>query len=196
MQGKQDNHSLSAPAYVNFPSSKAASVVSTQPNGTSNWQHILDQSKPYLLPGTGLNIGWVTADEEEGFIAVRGNLGPSPCPYIDCCCDMWGWIGWLLGYPEIKGCEGEPETCCCLLLPGLLLPETIAEPTPGKPVGLPTPAAPNWGDIIRARSAAILCLARSTCSHSFINKVSTSANCFSFSSNLFNCVEQKSSTKC
>ncbi|GMY06707.1 hypothetical protein FCV25MIE_01946, partial [Fagus crenata] len=60
-------------------------------------------------------------------------------------------------------------------------------PTPGRLMGEVTPADPNRADIMRACSAAILCLVLSTCSHSFIKNVSTSANCFSFSSNLFNC---------
>jgi hypothetical protein len=43
----------------------------------------------------------------------------------------------------------------------------------------------NRADITCIRPAEILCLALSTCSHSFKSKVSTSANCFSFNSNLF-----------
>ena len=127
-------------------------------------------------------------------MAARGKRGPNE--NIGCRGmkddDMCGCICWLLlPYPEMLGCEGGADMICCLLLPVLLL--TKAGATPGRFTGEVTPVAPpgpNRVDIMRARSATNLCLALSTCSHSFINNVSTSANCFSFSSNLFNCVNK------
>jgi hypothetical protein len=121
---------------------------------------------------------------EDCCIAAMGSLGPNPNICCRCINGMWGWTGWLLPYPGMLGCEGEAETICCLLL--LVLLFTIEGPTPGTLMGEVTPAGPHRADIKRARSAAILCLVLSTCSHSFIKNVSTSANCFSFSSNLFN----------
>lgn len=166
------------------------------------------QPKPELVPDTGLIIGWLRVGcelpellnmafgegvDEDGCMAARGRRGPNEnigCRGMN---DMCGCICWLLPYPEMLGCEGEADMICCLLLPVLLL--TKAGATPGRFIGEVTPVGPNRVDIMRARSAANLCLALSTCSHSFINKVSTSANCFSFSSNLFNCVNKHGQTK-
>lgn len=119
------------------------------------------------------------------WIADKGSLCPKP--NIDCrgMYDMWGWSGWLLLYPETLGCEAGGEIIFCLLF--VLLLFTMEGITPGKLAGGVTPAGPNWTPNILARSATNLCLVLSTCSHSFIKKVSTSANCFSFSSSLFNC---------
>jgi hypothetical protein len=83
------------------------------------------------------------------------------------------------------GCEEEEGITCCLLLPTLLL--TIEGATPAWFICEATPAGVIRVDSMRIRSAANLCLVFSTCSHSLIRKVSTSANCFSLSSNLFNC---------
>lgn len=158
----------------------------------------LVQPKPELVPDTGRSIGWFRVGcalpeelnmtfeaAEDCCIAAMGSLGPNPNICCRCINGMWGWTGWLLPYPGMLGCEGEAETICCLLL--LVLLFTIEGPTPGTLMGEVTPAGPHRADIKRARSAAILCLVLSTCSHSFIKNVSTSANCFSFSSNLFNC---------
>lgn len=124
--------------------------------------------------------------DEDGCMAAKGRRGPKEnigCRGMN---DMCGSICWLLPYPELLGCEGGVDMICCLLLPVLLL--TKAGAAPGRFIGAVTPVGAKRVDIIRARSATNLCLVLSTCSHSFINKVSTSANCFSFSSNLFNCV--------
>lgn len=83
------------------------------------------------------------------------------------------------------GCEDEADITCGRLLPMLLL--TMEGATTGRFICEGTPPGPNRVDTMRVRSVANLCLAFSTCSHSLISKVSTSANCFSFSSNLFNC---------
>lgn len=123
--------------------------------------------------------------DEDDCMDVKGILGPNPNIDWRGTNGMWGWIGWLLLYPDTLGCEAEGDIICCLPVPVLLL--DMEEPRPAKPIGAVTPAGPNRADIRRARSPAILCLVFSTCSHSFIRKVSTSANCFNFSSNLFNC---------
>ncbi|GKD59195.1 hypothetical protein Tco_1296704 [Tanacetum coccineum] len=83
----------------------------------------------------------------------------------------------------MNGCCADEPVTCSRLGPRLL---TIEGPTPGRPVGL----VPNWGLRRRPRSAVTLCLPLSSCSPSFINRLSTSANCFSFNSNLFNCRKQ------
>lgn len=122
--------------------------------------------------------------EVDACMAVRGNLGPVGNIGWRGMNGIWGCTAWLLPYPEVLGCEGEADITCCLLLPMLLL--TMGEATPGRVVCDVTPAGPNRADTMRALSEANLCLAFSTCSHSFMSNVSTSANCFSFSSNLFN----------
>jgi hypothetical protein len=66
------------------------------------------------------------------------------------------------------GCEGEAEIICGLLLPLL----DIEGPTPDAFIAGMVPAVPKRADITRVRSAANLCFALSTCSHSFINNVS------------------------
>ena len=164
------------------------------------------QPKPELAPDAFFSIDWLRAGwafaaalnitlgvaDEDGCKAESGSRGPSP--YIGCRAMNWGCICWLLPYPEMNGCEGEPVIIGCLLLAVLL---TMEGPTPGRFIDEVAPAGPIWVDIMRVRSVAILCLALSTCSHSFINSVSTSANCLSLSSNLFNCIngKQKSQQK-
>lgn len=138
------------------------------------------------FPAAALNItlGWV---DEDGCIADNGSLGPNGniiCPWLRCMNEIWGWTCWVLPYPEMLGCEDEGGITCGLLLPMLLL--TIEEAIPAGFICEVDPAAPTRLDRMRFRSAVNLCLAFSTCSHSLIRKVSTSANCFSFSSNLFN----------
>lgn len=159
------------------------------------------QPRPELAPDTFFNIGWLTeegwafatalnrtlgATDVDGCKAERGRRGPSP--YICCRAINWGCICWLLPKPDINGCEGEPVMIGCLLFRELF---TMEGPTPGGFIDELTPTGPIWADTVRVRSLAILCLAFSTCSHSFINRVSTSANCFSLSSSLFNCIKQR-----
>ena len=134
---------------------------------------------------------------------------------FDACGDVWVWMAesgrrgpnesicgrWCRN--SIWGIWGCPCPCPCMLLAyvaGML----VCGMEPGTPTGLglmpagfdgmallppgrPLPVGPNRADLILTRSAEILCLTLSTCSHSFKSKVSTSANCFSFNSNLFNC---------
>ena len=116
-------------------------------------------------------------------IIDRGNLCPNPNIEGRGAKDICGWTGWLLPYPETLGCEEEAEIICCLLLPLL----AIEGPTPDAFIVGVAPTVPRRADIMRDRSAAHLCFVLSSCSHSFINNVSISANCFSFNSNLFSC---------
>lgn len=144
-----------------------------------NLHPVFFQPKPELVPGTGLSIGWFSVGrpvpealnmafgaDEEACMDATGILGPNPS--IDCCGmkGMCEWTGWLLLYPDMLGWEAEDGIICCLLLPVLLL--AMEGPTPAKLMGEATPPGPNRVDIRRERSAAILCLVFSTCSHSFI----------------------------
>ena len=122
--------------------------------------------------------------DEDDCMAERGSRGPIPnidCRGMNC---MWGCTGWLLLIPDMLGCEGGADIICSLLLPVLLF--TAEGLRPGTVTGL-TPGAPIRAATKRVLSAKLLCLAFSIWSHSFIKTVSTSANCFNFSSNLFSC---------
>lgn len=158
------------------------------------------QPRPELAPDIFFTIGWLRegwefatalnrtlgAADVDGCKAERGRRGPSP--YICCRAMNWGCICWLLPKPDRNGCEGEPVMIGCLLFRVLF---TMEGPTPGGFIDEVTTGGTIWDDTARFRSLAILCLAFSTCSHSFINRVSTSANCFSLSSSLFNCMKQR-----
>jgi len=123
--------------------------------------------------------GWV-------WIAESGRRGPNESICGRWCMNgIWGIWGWpcpcmLLAYAAgmlVWGMEPGTPTGLGLMLAGL---DGMVLLLPGIPV------EPNRADLIRARSAEIRCLTLSTCSHSFKSKVSTSANCFNFNSNLFN----------
>lgn len=74
-------------------------------------------------------------------MAVRGILGPIGNIGWRCMNGIWGYIGWLLAYPELLGVEGEADITCCLLLPLLLL--TIGEEITGTLICEATPVVPN-----------------------------------------------------
>lgn len=126
---------------------------------------------------------WDEADEE-GWMAESGKRGPNPNIGWRCIIGMFGCIAGLLAYgAEMLGWPTDVGIVGCLMF--ALTPADCANPADA--AGRLVPACPNRFDIIRTRSAENLCRVLSTCSHSFKSKVSTSANCFSFSSNLFNC---------
>lgn len=166
-----------------------------------------------LLPGIDLNKGWwlfgarelespelsITLDgwgDEEGWIAERGRRGPTK-GYNGCLAmkGMWeGWIGIALPYGEdMFACPASGITCCCCccccccLLLGF---PCIVICDEARLVLVPGCCCPYRLDRRRTRSIESLCLVLSTCSHSFRSKVSISANCFNFSSSLFNWTER------
>lgn len=144
-----------------------------------------------------LNMMFAACADGCVWIDESGRRGPNESICCRCCkngicgCPCPCMCGWPCPWPCMLlmyaagmlawGMEPGTATGLGFILAGLDgLDGTVL---PGRLV----PAAPNRTDLIRARSAEILCLTLSTCSHSFKSKVSTSANCFNFNSNLFNC---------
>jgi hypothetical protein len=160
-----------------------------------------------LFPEDDLNSWWLWLGVIELGMAAELNI------MFDACADGWVWLaesGERGPNESICGCLckngiwGCPCPCMILVDEAGLVASAVE---PGLPTGLglmftgldATVLLPPLGlgslvpvwfkrpDITCMRPAEILCLALSTCSHSFKSKVSTSANCFSFNSNLFSC---------
>ena len=106
-----------------------------------------------------------------------------------CLCEngIWGWPCPCILLAEAAGgivaSAMEPGMATGLGLVFIGLDAVVLLP----PLGRLAPVGFKRADITRIGPAEIVCLALSTCSHSFKSKVSTSANSFSFNSNLFNC---------
>lgn len=137
----------------------------------------------------GLNMMFDVCGDGWVWMADSGRRGPNDSICCRCCCcknAIWGWpcpCMLLANGAGILDWGIEPGTPIGLGLILIGLDDMVLVLPPGRLF----PGEAKRVDTIRTRSDAILCLILSTCSHSFKSKVSTSANCFSFSSNLFNC---------